>query len=287
MCCCVGDEDLATEVAALLLRRELVFPVRTGDAGRDHGLLQLVDVERATEACFAVGDDRGGEPVVDGGVALDLGDLVGAQQGVVDAAHDLRDRVGRVEALVGVGVSGQVRVTGDLPAGQVDGLEACTDLLNGLVTGQRAQRVDVVLVVHEVPEDLGTTACEGLLFDNGALELGDLLRRVVAGYSLPARVGVPILLDFSCGLRGAGGRHQDSTLFDLLVRYGCTASHPCQALRMYLPRVTQAKSAVYLLLLPILASFSQLLAKTAKKVRRHTCPIGEEKYSPVAKSRRW
>ncbi|EHI40576.1 hypothetical protein OPAG_00677 [Rhodococcus opacus PD630] len=56
---------------------------------------------------------------------------------------------------------------------------------------------------------------------------------------------------------------------------------------MYLPRMTQAKSAVYLLLMPILASFSHRFAKTVKKVRRHTCPIGEEKYSPVAKSRRW
>ena len=108
------DEHLATEVAALLLRRELVLPVRTGDTGGDHGLLQLVDVERATEAGFTVGDDRG-QPVLDRAVALDLGDLVGAQQRVVDAADDLRHRVGRVEALVGVGVAGQVRVTGDLP----------------------------------------------------------------------------------------------------------------------------------------------------------------------------
>ena len=32
------DQHLATEVAALLLRRELVLPVRTGDTGGDHGL---------------------------------------------------------------------------------------------------------------------------------------------------------------------------------------------------------------------------------------------------------
>ena len=144
------DEHLATEVAALLLRRELVLPVRAGDAGRDHGLLQLVDVERATEAGLAVGDDRG-EPVLDRGVALDLGDLVGAQQRVVDAAHDLRHRVGRVEALVRVGVAGEVRVAGDLPAGQVDGLEAGADLLHGLVAGEGAEGVDVVLVVARDP----------------------------------------------------------------------------------------------------------------------------------------
>src|SRR5207247_411431 len=115
------DEHLATEVATLLLRSELIFPVRTGDTGRDHGLLQLVDVQRATEAGFTVGDDRG-QPVLHGTVAFDLGDLVGAQQRVVDPADDLRHRVGRVEALVRVGVARQVRVAGDLPSRQVDGL---------------------------------------------------------------------------------------------------------------------------------------------------------------------
>ena len=59
------DQHLATEVAALLLRGQLVLPVRTRDTGGDHGLLQLVDVERATEAGLTVGDDRG-QPVLDG-----------------------------------------------------------------------------------------------------------------------------------------------------------------------------------------------------------------------------
>src|SRR5690606_190328 len=205
------EQHLATEVAALLLRGELVFPVRTGDTGRDHGLLQLVDVERATEAGLTVGDDRG-QPVLDRGVALDLGDLVGAQQRVVDAAHDLRHRVGRVQRLVRVGVAGQVRVAGDLPTGQVDGLQAGADLLHGLVTGEGAERVDVVLVVDEIPQDLGTAASEGGFLDDVALQLGDLLGGVVAGDPLPARIGVPILLDLLCSPRGAGGRHQISTL---------------------------------------------------------------------------
>ncbi|AQA23747.1 hypothetical protein BTZ20_1097 [Rhodococcus sp. MTM3W5.2] len=49
----------------------------------------------------------------------------------------------------------------------------------------------------------------------------------------------------------------------LLVRYGCTASHPCQALRMYLTRVAYTKTAVYLLLMPILARFSTGVANFA------------------------
>ena len=40
-----GDEHLATEVAALLFRRELVLPVHTGRTGRDHALHQFEGVE--------------------------------------------------------------------------------------------------------------------------------------------------------------------------------------------------------------------------------------------------
>ena len=201
-----GDEHLATEVAALLLRRQLVLPVRTRDTGGDHGLLQLVDVERATEAGFAVGDDRG-QPVLDRPVALDLGDLVGAQQRVVDAAHDLRHRVGRVQALVGVGVAGQVGVTGDLPTGQVDGLQAGADLLDGLVAGQRAKRVDVLHVVQLLPEHLGAAAGERALLDDVALQGDDVLGGVGAGDALPARVVVPVVLDLLRALRRANSRH--------------------------------------------------------------------------------
>ncbi len=200
------DQHLAAQVATLLFGGQLVFPVHTGSTGGDHGLLQFVGVQRATEAGFCVGDDRG-QPVGDGGVALDLGDLVGAQQRVVDAADDGRHRVGRVQRLVRVGVAGQVRVTGDLPTGQVDGLQAGADLLNRLVTGKGAEGVDVVLVVDEVPEDLRAAAGEGGLFDDSALQLRHLLSGVVAGDALPARVGVPILLDLRSGLRGAGVRH--------------------------------------------------------------------------------
>ncbi len=94
------DEHLATEVAALLLRGELILPVGTGGTRGDHGLLQLVDVERATEAGLTVGDDRD-DPVVDRVVTLDAGDLVGAEKRVVDATNNVRNRVRRVQRLVG------------------------------------------------------------------------------------------------------------------------------------------------------------------------------------------
>ena len=116
------DEHLAAQVAALLLRGELVLEVHAGGAGLDHRLHQLEGVQRAAEAGLGVGDDRR-EPV--GAVAaLRVLDLVGAQQRVVDPADERRHAVGRVEALVGVGLAGEVRVRRDLPAGEVDRLQA-------------------------------------------------------------------------------------------------------------------------------------------------------------------
>ena len=189
-----GDEHLATQVTALLLRGQLVLPVRSRDTGGDHGLLQLVDVERATEAGLTVGDDRH-QPVLHRPVALDLGDLIGAQQRIVDPAHDLRHRVGRVQALVGVGVPGQVGVTGDLPTGQVDGLQAGANLLDGHVAGQRAQRVHPLHVVQLLPQHLGAAAGQRLLLDHGALQRHHVCGGVGALGVLPAGIGVPVVLD--------------------------------------------------------------------------------------------
>ena len=79
-----GNQHLAAEMAALLLRRELVLEVDAGGAGLDERLHQLERVQRAAEAGLGVGDDRR-EPVRP---VLPLGrvDLVGAKQRVVDAA---------------------------------------------------------------------------------------------------------------------------------------------------------------------------------------------------------
>src|SRR3712207_8661699 len=63
-----------------------------------------------------------------------------------------------VEALVGIGVGGEVRVRGDLPAGEVDRLEARLDHLDRLATGQRTKRRDVLLRRQQPPEPLGAQA---------------------------------------------------------------------------------------------------------------------------------
>ena len=69
-------QHLAAEMAALLLRRELVLEMDAGGARLDHRLHQFEGVERPAEAGLGVGDDRR-EPV-GRVVALEPRDLVGA-----------------------------------------------------------------------------------------------------------------------------------------------------------------------------------------------------------------
>ena len=105
-------------------------------------------------------------------------DLIGAQQGVVDAADERRRRVGGVEALVGVHLPGEVRVGGDLPAGDVDGLKTGLDHLHRLATGERAERADEALAVEQLPQALGAEARERVLDVDGAAQALHVLSRV-------------------------------------------------------------------------------------------------------------
>jgi hypothetical protein len=186
------DEDLPAQVAALLLRSQLVFPVHAGRAGRDHRLHQLEGVQHAAEPGLGVGDDRG-EPVRNVLAVLRLGpgDLVGTLQRVVDPAHHLRHRVDRVQALVRVGLTGQVRVRGHLPAGQVDGLEPGPDLLDRLVAGQRAEGGHRIFLGEQLAQALGAVPGERELFLYRAAKAHHIFGRVGPLGVLPARVGLP------------------------------------------------------------------------------------------------
>lgn len=164
--------------------------------GLDHGGHELVGVERAAEAGLRVGDDRR-EPVAARRPVLGRLDLVRPQEGVVDATHDGRDGVRRVEALVRVGLAGEVRVRRDLPSREVDGLQAGSHLLHGLVAGEGAESCDPapVLAVHQVPETLGASPRERLLLDDAPPERDDVLGGEVAGDPAPAGLGLPGRLD--------------------------------------------------------------------------------------------
>ena len=147
--------------------------MHAGGAGLDHRAHQLVRVEVAAKAGLGVGDDW--RKPVHVGLAGAVLDLVGALEGVVDALDDLGHGVGGVERLVGVRLQRRVGVGGDLPAGQVDGLEAGLHLLHGLVAGERAERVHVVLAVQQLPQALGAEARERVLDLDAAAQLVDVL----------------------------------------------------------------------------------------------------------------
>ena len=102
-------------------------------------------------------------------------DLVGALQGAVDLATQLRTGIGRIERLVGIHRAGGVGVGGDLPARQVDRLQPGADHLHRLIAGQRAERVDVRLGLEQLPQLQRATVGEGVLDRHRAAQPGDIL----------------------------------------------------------------------------------------------------------------
>ena len=72
----------------------------------------------------------------------------------------------------------RVGVGGDLPAGEVDRLQAGADLLHGLVAGQRAERVDEILLVDELPQPVGAHFGERVPDLDRAAQPLHVLRRV-------------------------------------------------------------------------------------------------------------
>src|SRR5215831_1464287 len=99
------NQDLAAHMAALLLRRELVLEMNARGSGLDISARDLVRVERTAKAGFRVGHNRG-KPVMPN-CALGTFDLIGAHKCAVDPPAQLRPRISRIEALVGVSAAGR------------------------------------------------------------------------------------------------------------------------------------------------------------------------------------
>jgi len=201
------ENHLSTALAHHLRGGKLVLPVDAGGASLDHLLLQLEGVDRPPESCLGIGDDRR-EPV---GHALVVGrcrDLVGTKQRVVDPTHQCWDRVGRVEALIGIGLRGEVAVRRNLPTGDIDHLDTGLNLLHGLQAGQGAERVDAFGAVEQLPQELRSAPSERRLLYHRALQPHDVLRAVRTVHACPTPVAAPILCDPSGpGCLVVGVRH--------------------------------------------------------------------------------
>ena len=88
---------------------------------------------------------------------------------------------------------GEVRVGGDLPAGQVDRLQAGLHHLHGLQARLRAEGGDVVLVLQELPQALGAEPREVCSTRTEPRRRDDLVGAVRALDALPARVEAPLV----------------------------------------------------------------------------------------------
>jgi hypothetical protein len=97
---------------------------------------------------------------------------------IVDALGKLGRGIGRVERLVRIHGGSRVGIGGNLPAGEVDCLQAGADHLHGLVAGKCAERVDEVLLMDELPEAIGTHFGERMTDLNRAAQALDVLCRV-------------------------------------------------------------------------------------------------------------
>ncbi len=161
-----------------------------GRTGLDESLGQLEDVERTTEPGLPVGNHRGYVVVIV--TPFRPLDLIGPQQSVVDPPHQRRGAVGRIQALIGVGLQRQVGVPGHLPAAQVDGLQAGLHHLHGLVAGHGAEGVDVRLGRKQLPELLRAVGGQRVVDQEGSAQPYDVLGRVVALDAFPAGIGVPV-----------------------------------------------------------------------------------------------
>ncbi len=191
------NQHLATQVAALLLRGQLVLEVDTRRSGFNHGLHEFERVQRTAEPGLGVGNDRS-KPVRSIPVLFRVFDLVGAHESLIDTPDQLGNAVGWIEALIGVRLPRLVGVGGHLPAAHVNRLQSGPDLLHCLIAGERPERGNKVLSSEKVPQPAGTDAGERVLDGNRVAEQFHLLGRVGAVDAGPA---VGTVAEFQHGLR--------------------------------------------------------------------------------------
>ena len=185
-------QHLATHVPALFGRRELVLEVHARGARFDHRLHQLESVQRTAEAGFGIGYDR--QHPVDRVLPFTMRHLICTQQRIVDSLHHLRHAVRRIETLIGIHLAAGVGVGRNLPAAQVNGLQPRLSHLHSLVAGERAQRRDVPVAVHKIPELLRAVAGQAVFHPDRAANFVDVFRRVLSFHAVPPG-RCPLLFD--------------------------------------------------------------------------------------------
>ena len=121
-------------------------------------------------------------------------DLVGAQERVVEPPHHRRHAVRRIEALVGIGRLGRVRVARHLPAREVDRLQTGAHHLHGLASGQRAEGHDRLRALKQPPETLRPEPRNRMLGHKPPPETEDVFGRLSTQNTQPTCVLKPTAL---------------------------------------------------------------------------------------------
>ncbi|CAI8238396.1 MAG: Uncharacterised protein [SAR116 cluster bacterium] len=171
------DQHFAAHMAAFLFRCQLVFKMHAGNTGLDIVTGQFKRVQRPAKAGLGISDD-GCEPV---GIASAFQrlDLVGALQCAVDPACEFGPAICRIERLVGIHAARRVGIGGNLPARQINGLEAGADHLHGLVAGHGTKRRHIILGGEKMPEFVSAMACQRVVDTNRAGQLLDICHAVI------------------------------------------------------------------------------------------------------------
>ena len=175
-------------MTALLFRGQLVLEMDGRRTGLDQRSGQLEGVQGATESGLRIGHDRCEEIRLrlarSAGVFQRL-DLVGPHQRLVDPPDRGRTAVDRIEALVGVGLTGGVAVGGDLPARQVDRLQPGPDMLNRLASGVGAKGRHKRPLGQQPPQSFGAAFRQRVTDVERTAQAEHRLPAVAAAYALP------------------------------------------------------------------------------------------------------
>src|SRR6266568_2720684 len=175
---------LAPQVSAFFRRGELILKMDCGRSSFNHAFHQFEGVKNSAESCFCIRNDR--QHPIEGILPLGMRNLIGTHECVVDGTDHTRHAVGRIQTLVRVHLATKVRVRRNLPAAQIDGLEAGFGHLNRLISCERAKSGDIFLLVKHVPELLCAGASERMLYLNGSAKAPDIGGLVSANRPFPA-----------------------------------------------------------------------------------------------------
>ena len=106
---------------------------------------------------------------------------------IVDAG-EFGAGIGRIKRLIGIHCAGDIGVGGNLPAGEIDRLEAAANHLHRLVAGDRAERVDIGSIIQQFPELVGAALGERIRDRKRAAQPHDILGAIGPADALEAPI---------------------------------------------------------------------------------------------------